>query len=362
MAQERSSCFSRAASGRFEISMSSRKSSINNASQPVRTPCGAASSSLARDVRAGHVEHSRVRWWPAVLAALFCGFVAESAAAQEPAPVQEPAAAQQAATPAQPVGVEACLAAHLAGQELRQSSKLLESREQFRMCARQECPGAIARDCVEWLGQYERRIPSITLRVTADGAARSGARVLLDGVPVENLNGKAFELNPGAHVVRVELAPFAPFETSLLISEGDQFRVVEAAFASPASSSSSSEPLTAAPEAVVMERPVPTLSYVFGVVTLAAAANGAGWAMSSWNLRQELDGCAPFCNPKGVEVLKQRAMIADISWGVSVASLVATVAFYALRPEVPAEAERPIAFGLDVLPGGAVGSVSVSAF
>lgn len=340
--------------------MFSRKPSIDAGHSEHRSS-GAAGSSSTRRPRAGGVK----RWWPGALASLVCGLAAQPAGAQQ-ASAEEPGAAQPAQQPSasEPVGVEACLAAHLNGQELRQSSKLLESREQFRMCARQECPGAIARDCVEWLGQYERRIPSITVRVTADGAGRPDARVSLDGVAIDNRNGKAFELNPGAHVVRVELPPFAPFETSVLVSEGDQFRVVEAAFASPERPGLSGQPATdATPAPVVMERPVPTLAYVFGAVTLAAAGNGAGWALSSWSLRQELDkACAPVCKPSSVEVLKQRAMIADISWGVSVASLIATVTFYALRPEVPMEAEQPIAFGLDVLPGGAVGSVSISAF
>jgi hypothetical protein len=61
-------------------------------------------------------------------------------------------------------------------------------------------------------------------------------------------------------------------------------------------------------------------------------------------------------------VLRQRALIADISWGVSVASLLTTVTLYALRPEVPVESKQPVAFGLDIVPGGAVGSVSLSAF
>jgi hypothetical protein len=104
------------------------------------------------------------------------------------------------------------------------------------------------------------------------------------------------------------------------------------------------------------------MAYVFGAVTLAAAANGAGWALSSLSLRHDMEkACAPACNPDSVAVLRQRATIADISWGVSAASLIATVTLYALRPEVP-KAEQPIGFGLDVLPGGAVGSVSVSAF
>ena len=255
-----------------------------------------------------------------------------------------------------------CLAAHLQGQELRQSSKLLESREQFRQCAQPGCPTAIARDCVEWLGQYERRIPSISVRVTADGAGRTDARVSVDGAAVTSLLGKAIELNPGEHLVRVELAPFAPFETSLLINEGDQFRVVEAIFASAAKPTLVAQPAQRETP-VIMERPVPTMAYVFGAVTLAAAANGAAWALSSLSLRHDMEQkCAPACNPDSVAVLRQRATVADISWGVSAASLIATVTFYALRPEVPAQAEQPIGLGLNVLPGGAVGSVSVSAF
>ncbi|HEU4580727.1 MAG TPA: hypothetical protein VFS67_20860 [Polyangiaceae bacterium] len=258
--------------------------------------------------------------------------------------------------------MDVCLGAHLRGQELRESSKLLESREQFLQCARPVCPSAIARDCVEWLGQYERRIPSISVRVTADGAGRTDARVSLDGVPVDSLQGKAIELDPGEHVVRVELAPFAPFETTLLINEGDQFRVVQATFASAPKPNLGVQ--TAQPSApVIMERPVPTLAYVFGAVTLAAAANGAGWALSSWSLRRDMEEkCAPACNPDTVAVLRKRATVADISWGVSAASLITTVTLYALRPEVPQHAEQPIALGLDVVPGGALGSVSVSAF
>lgn len=194
-----------------------------------------------------------LRWWPASLAALVLGLAAGAAQAQPPAPLppaspaqpaqsSQPEQSQQPAQSQQPVDVETCLTSHLNGQELRQSRKLLESREQFRQCARQECPSAIARDCVDWLGQFERQIPSVSVRVTADGAGRSDARVSVDGVPVESLNGRAIELNPGTHVVRVELAPFAPFETSLIVSEGDQFRVVEAVFASPSRPSPVSQP------------------------------------------------------------------------------------------------------------------------
>ncbi len=331
--------------------MFSRKPTVINPASSERLHGNArACDTGARRAHAG--ARSRVRWWPGVLTSLLCGLAAL------------PAQAQQSAQAEPQDGVEACLAHHLSGQELRQQSKLLESREQFRQCARPECPGAIARDCVEWLGQYERRIPSVAVRVTADGAGRPDARVFVDGVQVVGLNGKAIELNPGEHAVRVELEPFAPYETSLLVSEGDQFRIVEASFVTPRPLGGSSQPESVPATPVVTERPIPTLVYVFGAVTLAAAGNSVGWGLYANSLRQDLeDTCAAYgCQPKHVKVLRQRALVTDISWGVTAASLVTTVALYALRPEVVVEQEQPIAFGLDLVPGGAVGSVSLTAF
>jgi hypothetical protein len=159
----------------------------------------------------------------------------------------------------------------------------------------------------------------------------------------------------------VTLAPFEAYDSELVISDGEQFRVVEVAFKTPAPTqlAANADP---APTPI-MHRPVPVTTYVFAGLTAAAAVSGAGWGLSSWSLRRELEAsCAPRCTDQGVDVLKQRALLTDISWGVGAVSLVTAVTFYLFRPEKPLE---PDAVGVDVswLPsGGAVGTVSVAGF
>lgn len=258
--------------------------------------------------------------------------------------------------------VAACLSSHTEGQELRQNSKLLESRDAFRLCSAAECPNQIIRDCGEWLEQVQRQIPSFSLRITADGASRADAKVYLDGAPIEKLSGKAVDVNPGVHRLRVTLPPFEPYESELVISDGEQFRVVEVAFRTPPSEILAPTRQEPTPQPI-MHRPVPVATYVFAGLTAAAAVSGAGWGLSSWSLRRELEAsCAPRCTDQGVDVLKQRALLTDISWGVGAASLITAVTFYVFRPEKPLD---PEAVEVDVswLPsGGALGTVSVAGF
>jgi hypothetical protein len=111
-----------------------------------------------------------------------------------------------------------------------------------------------------------------------------------------------------------------------------------------------------------MHRPIPLTVWVFAGVGAAAAINGTVWGLSTQALKGELEtACAPpdheGCPPASIDIVKQRALIADISWGVSALSLVTAGAFYFLRPEKPVESN---AVELDVswLPdGGAIGTL-----
>jgi hypothetical protein len=111
-----------------------------------------------------------------------------------------------------------------------------------------------------------------------------------------------------------------------------------------------------------MHRPFPVASYVFSGLAIASAISGGGWALSSWSLRSELDeGCGRGCPPRSVDVLRRRALFADISWGVSAASAILAGTFYALRAEKPVQESVELDVGL--LPrGGVIGSISVSSF
>jgi hypothetical protein len=293
------------------------------------------------------------------LAALTLSFIATSSltalAQQSPALPTSESSAQD------PVLV--CLGKHTEGQELRRDGKLIESQDAFRQCSATACPSEIIRDCLGWLEEVSKQIPSVSFAVTADGVNRADAQVFIDDVLVlEKLSGRAIDVNPGPHRVRVVLPPFAPFEEQVVFTEGDKFRVVDVQFASPRPAP---EPLAttpgAAPARVEMDRPVPVATYVFGGLGIAAAISGGAWGISNVALRSDMeDQCAPNCSDRSIEVLKQRALLADISWGVSIVSLATAATVYLLRPEEPRE--QPVAVDVRLLPAGALGTISLSRF
>jgi hypothetical protein len=286
---------------------------------------------------------------------------AEGHKAERPAPSSAGAASSSRAAKADPI--EICLEDHARGQELRLGGKLLDARDSFLHCAATHCPNQIQRDCSSYLEQIQVQVPSVVLRVTADGVSRGDVKVFVDGrLVLDHLTGKALDVDPGPHQLRVVLPPYPPYKQSLIVSEGERFRVIEVAFAKSITSPTAEE---VRPERKLeMHRPIPVSSYVFGGVGAAALLSGVGWGVSSWSLKNEMEaGCAPTCSQKSVAVLRQRALFADVSWGVSAASMIVAGVFYLIRPEVPVEAEERVEVGLSWLPErGAVGTLRLSAF
>lgn len=277
---------------------------------------------------------------------------------------QEPASPPAESSTADPV-VE-CLSDHTEGQQLRRDGKLIESRDTFRQCSATACPSQIIRDCYAWMEETNRQIPSVSVTVTADGVARADVQVYIDGVlAAQSLSGRAIDVNPGPHQIRVVLPPFEPFEEQIVVTEGEKFRVVNVNFTTPGRQvARPGAPRSAPPPEVEMARPVPISTYVFGGIGIAAAISGGAWGISNMALRSDMEdkvnGCAPNCSDRSIEVLKQRALLADISWGVSIVSLATAATIYFLRPEEPVE--PPIAVDLHLVPSGAVGTLSLTRF
>src|SRR5215470_12779397 len=101
-----------------------------------------------------------------------------------------------------------CLAAHAHGQELRQDGHSRAARDAFRKCAADACPAAVRSDCAQWTAEVEAAIPSLIVDAKdAGGHDTTGVRVLVDGeAPRDYAEGRAFELDPGAHRLRVVAA------------------------------------------------------------------------------------------------------------------------------------------------------------
>jgi hypothetical protein len=240
----------------------------------------------------------------------------------------------------------ACFDHHEIGQELRQGGKLLESRSSFLACAAEECPSAVQHDCERWSREVAAQLPSVVFRISLDGKARKDASLSIDGVPQPNA---LVVLDPGVHHYRVVLAAASPQEGDLELQAGQPLHEValELRALEPAATG------------------VPTWSWVLGGVGVAGTAAFIGFGLSSRSLERELEAsCAPLCSDEDIERVRQRSLIANVSLGVGLASLVTAGALYLLsRPEEPS-APEPARLQLGLLPvqGGAVGNLQVRAF
>lgn len=121
-----------------------------------------------------------------------------------------------------------CVAAASSAQDLRRDNKLVSAREQLITCARAACPAAVQHDCVGWLAEIEDAMPTITLTVSdANGVDVIEANILLDDRPyLTRLEGRALAMDPGIHVLHIEVAGATPFEQRIVVREGEKNRVV----------------------------------------------------------------------------------------------------------------------------------------
>ncbi|WP_437738346.1 hypothetical protein [Sorangium sp. So ce1335] len=260
----------------------------------------------------------------------------------------EPAAPQAGAAS----GVEQCVASHAEVQKLRKEHRLLEAGRALQACKRSECPAPVLRDCVAWGDELERATPSVVFNVTSGGEQIAGAKILVDGQPVElSSSGAPLRLDPGKHAYRVEHGGYEPVAKEFILFEGQRFQQLNVAL----------EPLAVAqaPEAPapVMERyrPVPALTYVLAGVGVAGAASFAVWGLMGRSEKDHLEKtCSPTCGDSELSAVRTKYLIADISLGVGAAALVGAGLTYLLRPTK----ERPVVVSVEPSRTGVYGSVS----
>lgn len=116
---------------------------------------------------------------------------------------------------------QVCADAYEKSQVLRDDGKLLQSRDQLRLCARAECAAAIAKTCADWLAEVEQRIPSVVLSAKSGaGVELTDVRVTMDGAEItKRLQGRAVDVDPGVHTFVFE-APDGKTEQKLVVKQG----------------------------------------------------------------------------------------------------------------------------------------------
>ncbi len=217
-----------------------------------------------------------------------------------------------------------CSSAHLRAQKDRRDHHLLAARADLLVCARDQCPSLIRVDCSEWLGLVESETPSIVVDARhADGTPLTSAHVVVDAAAVpEALDGKAMEIDPGAHLLRVDAPGSEAVEQRIVVLEGvraQHFLVT----------------LADTPDAPVKDsrRSSATLPLVLGAVGVVGIGFFTGFGVAGLSTKSDLDAqaCAPRCDPQTVDRMRRDFAVADVSLLVGLGALTVAGILFGLR-------------------------------
>ncbi len=246
----------------------------------------------------------------------------------------------------------ACVHRHEDAQLARRSGKLLAARAALLACSREACPDAVRGDCVDWLEEVNRSVPSVVITARDRGADVVDVTVSLDGELVATrLTGSAVEADPGEHHFRLASGRGLTVERTVLMSEGVRNRPIDVEFEPPVAlvvSPSAAPP----PSWTLANHPFRRSDYLLGSVALAGVATTV--ALGIWALveRSELQSsCAPFCTDAELSPVRTKLVIADVGLGIAVAALAVGSFRYLTRPAAPPSLDVKLVAGAS---GGAV--------
>jgi hypothetical protein len=226
---------------------------------------------------------------------------------------------------------KACMTAAAKGQELRDQGHLIEARAQFQTCVQSDCPAPIPTYCGDWLADVARKMPSLVIRAVDENSHDvTDAAALLDDQPV-SLNGRAVEVDPGKHRVRISCPGKKTFEAEILAAQGEKDRVVVGKVTSDVADS---VPMHARGR-------VPIASWIgwgIGAVGLIS--------FTSFGIKARVDydnfqsSCGNHCAMSDRDTVATSVTIADVSLVVGLLAAGVGTAFYFLQPTVAAPAAR----------------------
>ncbi len=256
--------------------------------------------------------------------------------------VGRPARADELVPPLDPATdpAAACADAAEEGQRQRIAGKLHAARETFAACLRPECPALVQKDCAQFVLELETATPSVVVAAhDGSGGDLTEVRVTVDGVAfLERLDGKAQPIDPGVHQFRFETAGAPPLEKTIVVHEGEKSRVVAVTLQAPETLQSSTTN-----HAV----PVATwLSLGIGAVALGSFTTFGLMARHDYNQLHASWGTD--CPQSDVDRVKRKALVADVSLGVSVVSFGIAAWTYFAREKTPA----PLKAGTVTVDGG----------
>jgi hypothetical protein len=219
----------------------------------------------------------------------------------------------------------ACIEAYTAAQELRIQGKWRDAAVKAQACSSETCVAWARSDCATWYEELRRTIPSIRVSVRDEtGLDVTNARLSIDGL--EAGVNQAIELDPGAHVVRVERPSGAPVEQRIVVRGGERDRPIAISVTSGHRASSET------PSASESQRPVPLSVYGLSVGGAVSLGVFGFFAISAIRGRDDLYGCRPDCPQDRVDSVTRKFTIADVALGLGAVCLAGAAILYFTRP------------------------------
>jgi hypothetical protein len=249
------------------------------------------------------------------------------------------AAAHPALADLAPEVKKACHEAYEQGQRLKRAGRLKDARAAFLVCSRDPCPSAFQPECVSWLDEAEKALPSVVPRVAHGDTLLTDVRISMDGVLLaDKLDGREISIDPGEHTFRVEAPGYRPIEKRLLLVEGDKAHSVTFDMLAVPSLTSL---------AVHRKKPAPWSAVTASSIAAAAAASFAYFGATGLARREDvLNICQQHCSASDISYTQEHFAIADVSLGVALVSAAFATYFWIrwAHPGSPSPASASLPF------------------
>lgn len=233
---------------------------------------------------------------------------------------------------------------HAESQKLRKAGELTQAKALLVQCASEECPAPIRAECGQWSQEVDASMPSILLEVHGDGGARpSDVEVWIDGERrAESLTGMSLAIDPGEHEIEIRPTGAPAQRRRVLVNVGAKGQSVSFTLA-PKRSGAQPKAQARLPEK--KPEPIgsgpPAATYVLGALGIVALGVGGYFGYTAKTRADELEDCRPDCTRDDADAMRQKALVADISFGVGVVALgVATVLWLGSGSSESASAQR----------------------
>lgn len=257
--------------------------------------------------------------------------------------------------------VDQCLDASERGQRQRDDGELKAARESFVSCSNQACPAVVQKDCVSWLSDVERRLPSLVISVKdPDGNDVGEVELRLDDATEgQTLDGSALVMDPGKRTFHFSRRGFKRQSLDVVVREGERARIVEVVL-EPVGSAAPSRPPAAGPDAGPKDvgAGVPTSAWVLGGLGVIALGSYAYFGIQAQAERDDLDSCKPTCSESEVDSAKTKWLASNVSFGVAVVAIGVAVWISLDQPRTAHAGSSRLRAGVAPTRGGGVGVLS----